>query len=313
MIDPIVSVIITTFKRSQSLSNAIESVLNQTYQNIELIIIDDNDTTSKEAKFVYNLVKEFKKKDDRIRYISMIHNSGACASRNRGISEAKGEFINFLDDDDIFFPNKIESQVKYFFKLPTDVAAVGCFAVIKDNEGNVIRYEKNTIRGDVFFPNLCQSICQTSIPLIKRDILLKCGGFEEIPSSQEHLMLANLFNISPYYDYIDEICVAINHHNGNRISNGKNKVKGAIMLEDKFQRFYHKLSEKEILELQLAMKKNIINAYTEVGCRKEPLSMLFKIRKRLSIKDLLKYFFKISLGKQNVQKINFFILKLKQH
>ena len=100
-----ISIIIPTYNREKLIYKSIESVLNQTYKNLELLVIEDgsNDNTKKE---IYQL------KDNRIRYIKLRKNKGANYARNLGIIKSVGEYIAFLDSDDIYCFNKIEKQIK---------------------------------------------------------------------------------------------------------------------------------------------------------------------------------------------------------
>ena len=100
-----ISVIIPTYNRAKLLPRAVESVLNQTYQDIELIIVDDG-STDDTMEWVRGI------KDDRVRYAQLNH-QGACAARNHGISIARGEYIAFQDSDDIWFMDKLEKQLAF--------------------------------------------------------------------------------------------------------------------------------------------------------------------------------------------------------
>src|ERR1051325_7839947 len=100
---PLVSVIVPTYNRANLLRETIESVLAQTYPNIELIVVDDGSTDE-----TPELLKQY---DDRLAYIRK-QNAGGTAARNTGILAAHGEYLNFLDHDDLFLPTKIERQVK---------------------------------------------------------------------------------------------------------------------------------------------------------------------------------------------------------
>lgn len=100
---PLVTVYIPTFNRVSLLERAVNSVRNQTYKNIELIIVDDCSTDGTQ-EYLAKLVKE----DQRVRYFLKEKNSGACVSRNIAIENATGEFITGLDDDDYFLENRIE-------------------------------------------------------------------------------------------------------------------------------------------------------------------------------------------------------------
>lgn len=294
MREPLVSIIITTFKRHDYLERAINSALNQDYPNIEVIVVDDNSVDTEFTNQVKGLVTELAKADPRLVYLSMGGNYGACRARNAGFAYSNGEYVDFLDDDDTFEPDKISLQVKKFNEINNEAAMIGCFASIRNDDGEIIQYERTPVRGNVFFRNLCRSMCQTSIPLIRRDVFDASGGFEDIPSSQEHLMLARVFDVNPQYDYVEKELVNIYHHSGDRISNGRKKTEGAKILARKFERYYSKLSEEQILELKLAMNANIINANILVGNKSEA-KIYYKerkmIRKRMCLED-----FKLLIG-----------------
>lgn len=110
-IEPLVSVVIPTYNHSTLLKSAIESVLSQTYKNIEIIVIDNHSTDDTEE-----IISEFK--CDYLKYIK-IHNNGVIAlSRNIGIKNATGEWLAFLDSDDIWYPKKIEIVVNSINENP---------------------------------------------------------------------------------------------------------------------------------------------------------------------------------------------------
>lgn len=100
-----ISVIIPTYNREKTIERAITSVLKQTYGDLELIVVDDCSTD--DTKKVVESIG-----DDRVRYIRLEKNSGACVARNRGICEARGEYVAFQDSDDEWLPEKLEIQLK---------------------------------------------------------------------------------------------------------------------------------------------------------------------------------------------------------
>ena len=104
-IDLKISIIIPTFNRGELITNSIKSVLNQTFQNLEVIIVDDGSSDNTKE-----IVKKIK--DKRIKYIRLKENKGASNARNIGIKNAHGQYISFQDSDDIFYPNKLEEQLK---------------------------------------------------------------------------------------------------------------------------------------------------------------------------------------------------------
>lgn len=105
--EPLITVYIPTFNRIELLKRAVKSVQGQTYQNIEIIIVDDCSTDG-----THEYLEKLSKEDPRIRYFLKEKNSGACVSRNIAIENASGEFITGLDDDDYFLEDRIEIFLK---------------------------------------------------------------------------------------------------------------------------------------------------------------------------------------------------------
>ena len=110
MIKGLVSVIIPTYKRPTMLGRAIESVLNQTYDNIEIAVIDDNNTGDEFREETIEFMQQYKD-NPKVIYIQHEYNQNGSAARNTGISQTQGEYIAFLDDDDCYLPSKIAAQV----------------------------------------------------------------------------------------------------------------------------------------------------------------------------------------------------------
>ena len=106
MVDGLVSIIMPSWNTGRFISESIQSVLNQTYTNWELIIVDDCSTDNTDG-----IIASFH--DDRIRYFKNEHNSGAALTRNKAIRKARGEWIAFLDSDDLWKPEKLERQLKF--------------------------------------------------------------------------------------------------------------------------------------------------------------------------------------------------------
>lgn len=105
----LVSIIMPSYNTAPYIRETIQSVLDQTYQNWELIIVDDCSTDNADA-----IVASIK--DERIRYLKNEKNSGAAVSRNRALREAKGRWIAFLDSDDLWMPEKLEKQIFFMEK-----------------------------------------------------------------------------------------------------------------------------------------------------------------------------------------------------
>jgi glycosyltransferase involved in cell wall biosynthesis len=122
----LVSVIIPTYNRASTIVPVIESVLEQTYKKIEVIVVDDGSSDGTE-----HVLKNF---GDRISVIRQ-ENAGPSAARNRGVAVSKGEIVAFLDSDDHWMPDKIERQVSLMGRLGPDVCCCVCNAWVRGTEG----------------------------------------------------------------------------------------------------------------------------------------------------------------------------------
>lgn len=168
-----VSVIIPTYNRARFLDRAIQSVLKQTYKNLELIIVDDNSSDDTDA-----LIASIK--DDRLCYIKHDTNKGASAARNTGIKDARGEYIAFLDSDDEWLPTKLEEQVSVMQKAPEDVGLVYCWKSHIGDDGSILEIYNTTLKGYVFDKIIeRQILCSCSCLLVRRGAIDKVGMFDE--------------------------------------------------------------------------------------------------------------------------------------
>lgn len=104
----LISIIMPSFNSEKYISHAIISVVSQTFQDWELIVVDDNSTDSS-----IEVISEFCRKDSRIKLTKLAKNSGAAVARNKAIETAKGRYIAFLDSDDQWLPTKLEEQLKF--------------------------------------------------------------------------------------------------------------------------------------------------------------------------------------------------------
>lgn len=127
----LVSVIIPTYKRSDMLKKAIDSVLSQTYSKLELIVVNDNEVGDSYSLVLYDMIKEIH--DDRLIFLEQEKHINGAAARNAGIRKARGEYIAFQDDDDYWDANKLEKQVNLLASLDDTYGAVACLKKIYKN------------------------------------------------------------------------------------------------------------------------------------------------------------------------------------
>lgn len=286
-----ISAVITTYKREPSmLSRAIESVISQTYEGLELIVVDDSPAFFPLRKEVEETVCKYMNNDKGIsvRYIPHDTNCGACAARNTGIRNAKGDYIAFLDDDDEWLPEKTEKQMEVMLK--TNAALVYCGRICKnDNTGNSYTEKVEYNRGRVFKSLLYQNfIGSTSFPLINIGVLREVGGFDELmQSAQDYdtwLRIAEDHEI----DFVQEPLVIYHTHNGEQItSNPRKRINGLEMLNQKYKQYIDS-------DIALWHRRHIILApyYAMNGDKKTAKKIWLECIKKCpwKIKDHIKYF-----------------------
>jgi glycosyltransferase involved in cell wall biosynthesis len=208
----LVSVIIPTYKRAHILPRAIKSVLNQTYSNLELIIIDDGsrDNTSAVVSDV---------KDKRIRYIESSENKGLSSARNTGLRASQGEFVAFLDDDDEWIPDKLQSSLDVFRKNQgSNIGLVYTNGYLVKKSKKNIFFKDSRQSSTVYTDTQRQkNIFPTSIssPLLQfcmlpKSVVLKTGFFDECIRNWEDVdffvRVASVFDV-----YFLNIPLAIIH------------------------------------------------------------------------------------------------------
>lgn len=135
-----ITIIIPTYNRGKTLLRAINSVLNQTYKDFEVIVVDDN--SSDDTELIVSSIN-----DSRVRFVKHSTNLGANAARNTGIDLAKGKYIAFQDSDDEWFENKLEKQINYLLRNP-EVDIVAC-SFNKYSEGKVETLPSEEIGCDI--------------------------------------------------------------------------------------------------------------------------------------------------------------------
>ena len=128
--DGLVSVIIPAYNSAKHISKSVNSVFAQTFENFEIIIVDDYSTDN-----TREVIKKLSEYDQRVRYVFLEKNSGAAVARNTGMANAKGRYIAFLDSDDVWEPNKLSIQMSY---LKENNPFVFCAYDIIDGNGNTL-------------------------------------------------------------------------------------------------------------------------------------------------------------------------------
>ncbi len=192
----LVSVVMPTYKRSEKLIRAIDSVLNQTYTNIELILVNDNEPNDDYTMELKNRVERFEQ-DLRFHLIIQEKHINGAVARNVGIGESRGEYIAFLDDDDWWKPNKIETQIKVLSDLSSEWGGVSCKIERYNNDTLVSRqssYPSGYVYKEVLMLN---ADYETGSLLLRHEALDNTGYFD--PNLLRHQDLQLLVNFTYKY------------------------------------------------------------------------------------------------------------------
>ncbi|WP_293128815.1 glycosyltransferase [Microcoleus sp. bin38.metabat.b11b12b14.051] len=205
---PQVSVIIPAYNGSRYIVQAVESALGQTFTDCEIIVVDDGSTDS-----THQVLQPYL---DKIRYIHQ-ENRGVAAARNRGIQEAKGEFIAFLDQDDFFFPDKLAAQIALFRQQPS-LGIVNSGWRIVNQQGEII----SNIKPWEYFPKLDLETWVVQMPVLPsammfaRQWLEIAGGFNsEFDSVDDSDLMLRLAVLGCEAAWLPQITVSYRQHDQN--------------------------------------------------------------------------------------------------
>lgn len=239
--NPKVSVIIPTYNRANLLPRAIKSVLNQTFKDFELIIIDDGSTDNTKQ-----IVEDFQKRESKIKYVWQENSGGPANSVNSGLKIARGEYVALLENDDEWLPEKLEKQLEVFqCSKKKNLGFVGCNVLIINERAKTVEKEdlpsydnnvflKKLLAGKFFF-NL-------SMLIFKRENLNKIGFFDKdlkLAADQDIcLRMAKRYN----FDFvpIPLVKVYIHGENVSRTSSYHHQLIEWLHMTEKHQDLYKK-------------------------------------------------------------------------
>lgn len=271
---PLVSIIITTYKRSHSLTDAIKSTLNQTYSNIEVIVVDDNDPDTRYRKKTQQLMKQFEN-NNSVKYIQHNENKNGAAARNTGIEHSQGDYITYLDDDDQYFNDKVEQQVKF---LQENLNYDGVYCGWREGDNLIIpKYE-----GDLTFYLLSGQvrIITNAIMVTKKSIIEFNGWDESFRRNQEAAFLLRFFKAGYKLGFVSDVLFKIDNEVSTNASN-------AVQNEEDFD--YYLDAHKDQIKAsskKMGINKDVIYSYRYRG-------VLLRYLKHRDISGALKLYFKM--------------------
>ena len=248
---PLVSVICLCYNQKDFVTESINSILKQSYQQIEIIIIDDASTDNSAE-----IIRKFLIDQPEITFIPLKKNLGNCAAFNKGLDLAKGKYVIDLAADDLLIPDRIENQVNIFENLSEDYAVVFSDAILIDKSGNKLktfykRDEKGKLiqhvpSGDIYKELIKKMIICSPTMMMRKKVLDELGGYDATLSYEDYDFWVRSGRKYKYY-YINEILTK------KRVLSGSQRTK-----------FYSiKLNLHLISTLQICKKAKNLNVNSE--------------------------------------------------
>lgn len=242
MIKPVVSVIIPTYNHPQWLNQAIESALNQSYPSVDVIVVSDGTPTNEvlQAAARYPLV----------RFLQQDH-YGAGAARNTGLAASKGEFIQFLDDDDWLLPEAVALK-KSLLESRSDIGCVYSDIFLVSDDGQALGSQcdgrpRPLPQGDIFESLLKNNFILVHAPLWRRTILEQVGGFPQHTGAEDWELLVRCAEIT-FFDCLDRPLGYYRLHKQNATLDFSRQMAGNGLMESyvvSSPRFAHIKSHKQ--------------------------------------------------------------------
>jgi len=274
------------------LPRAINSVLKQTFNDFELIIVDDGSTDNTDQ-----IVNEYIKKDDRVKYIKHEINKGGNKARNTGIDNSCGEYIAFLDSDDEWLPTKLEKQSNVFHNSKIkNIGLVYCgsYAINKKNIKKINPSKKGYLLNNLLKTNVI--VGGGSSELIKKRCFENCGKFDENKilrhgGSQEYEMwirIAEKYN----FDFTPDNLIKYYIHNNSITGKSKfiEKKKAREYIFNKYKKYY--INNPKLYSI--ALRYNGTRFVRESFCKEGRANFIKSIKiNPLNWKSYLYYFFSL--------------------
>lgn len=233
----LVSIIIPTYNRTQYLKLTLDSIKNQNFKDYEVIVIDDGTPGDDNLLLC--------EKYEKVAYVKIPNSGGPSKPRNIGISKAVGKYIAFVDDDDIWLPNKLEKQVQILEQNPEFGLVHGCCEVINNEgilQGKIVgRPGKPEVKhGDVNMRMIGNWTVMMPTSFVRKEVVDKVGYFnEEMPAAGEDVEFWTRCSFETKFYYLDNPMVYYRIHNENISSQTKEYINLPLYLKNVID-FYHK-------------------------------------------------------------------------
>ena len=234
---PKVSVIIPTYNRAELLPLAIKSALNQTFNDIEIIVSDDKSTDD-----TREVVRSFA--DERIKYVLNKGKKGPSATRNTAILASEGEYIAFLDDDDEWLPDKLQKQIRVLDESPSNVCGVYTNRLLLERlTGKILSNDPGIekLKGNLLYQLAIKNPIKTPTVILKKKCLDEVGLFDETISYMEDRDMWIRLSMNWNFDFIPEPLTKIYvHDSGHLCQNLELQTAGRAELLERYEHLFKK-------------------------------------------------------------------------
>jgi len=225
----LVSVIIPYYKKIKFIKKTIFSIVNQTYKNIEIIIIYDDEDISD-----FKFISEIQKKDKRITIIKNLRNEGAGNSRNKGIEKARGKYIAFIDSDDIWQNDKLEKQINYMHANNINVSHTSYYIV--DDKEKILG--RRPARNFFLLKELLKS-CDIGLStvIIKKDLISSTIKFPTLKTKEDFVLWLKLLENNNRIYALDEYLTFWTKSHNSLSSSTFQKLSDGFKVYNKYMKF----------------------------------------------------------------------------
>lgn len=260
---PLVSVIVATYRREESLKKALESLEQQTYPNVEVVLVNDNDDTHWNG-----IVREIAEKLSSVSKLRLVENHpnlGSARARNAGIEAAAGEYITFLDDDDIYLPEKIQKQVTAMLETNADYCITDLDLYTEKEklfDRRLRDYIVSEDAKDLLKYHLMHHMTGTDAMMFRKEYLQKIGGFPPINVGDEFYLMGEAINGGGRFHYLPGCDVKAYVHAEGGLSSGEGKIRGENELYRYKKTFFDHLDGKS--RRYIRMRHHAVLAFAEV-------------------------------------------------
>lgn len=284
---PLVSVVIPTYSRPTFLARCIESVINQTYTNIEVIVVDDNNPNTVDRHDTEEVMRMFSN-ENKVVYLKHEHNKNGSAARNTGWKASHGKYITFIDDDDVILPEKIEKQVMCLEKLDSTWGACYTgYVLIKEKGDN--QYSTESRSGDCYIDALMRTMFMGSGSnlFIRKSVVDDIGGYDESFQRNQDIEFMVRVLENNKLAYVDEPLLTI-YQEGKRANRSFQQLDGyAKHYLNKFKGRIEKLNERDrIRVVSVISLERCRLAFYKGECR---AGILILIENKVSVVYIARY------------------------